>query len=212
MQRRQFIVSGSAGLSALALPALSQAQGRPVEGQQYLKLSAPLAGAAASGDGEVIEFFSYTCPHCHAFEPTLGQWVARKPAKVQFRRVPVVINAIAKITQKVYYTLEAMGQVEAVHAQVFNAVQGDLSQFQSLESAKVALAKLGIDGTRFMQVAESFGVQSKCQQATNLAQAIANHGVPTLVINGRWVTSPKIAQGYAQALATVDHTLTLPRA
>ena len=210
MQRRQFIVSGSAGLSALALPALSQAQGRPVEGQQYLKLSTPLPGAAA--EGEVIEFFSYTCPHCHAFEPMLGQWVARKPAKVQFRRVPVVINAIAKVTQKVYYALEAMGQVEALHAQVFNAVQGDLSKFQTIESAQAALVKMGVDGARFKQVAESFGVQSKCQQATNLAQAITSHGVPTLVINGRWVTSPTIAKGYPEALAAIDHTLTLPRA
>lgn len=210
MQRRQFIIQGSAGLSMLALPALSQAQSRPVEGKQYLKLSTPLAGVAA--DGEVVEFFSYTCPHCHAFEPTLHQWLARKPAKVQFKRVPVVINAVAKVTQKVYYALEAMGQIDALHAKLFSAVQADMSKFQSMESAQAELVKLGVDGARFKQMAESFGVQSKCQQATNLAQAISSHGVPTLVVNGRWVTSPSIAQGYPEVLATLDHVLTLPRA
>jgi thiol:disulfide interchange protein DsbA len=210
MQRRQFITSGSIGLTALALPTLGQAQGRPVEGQQYLKLNTPLPGVAP--DGEVVEFFSYTCPHCHAFEPSLQAWLARKPAKVQFKRVPVVINAIAKVTQKVYYTLEAMGQLEAVHAQIFTAVQGDMSKFQSLESAQAQLVKMGVDGARFLQVANSFGVQSKCQQATNLAQAVANHGVPVLVVNGRWVTSPSIAKGYPEALAAIDHTLTLPKA
>lgn len=209
MQRRQFITSGSIGLTALALPALGQAQGRPVEGQQYLKLSTPLPGAAP--DGEVIEFFSYTCPHCHAFEPSLHDWLSRKPAKVQFKRVPVVINAIAKVTQKVYYTLEAMGQLEALHGKIFTAVQGDMSKFQSLESAQAQLVKMGVDGARFLQVANSFGVQSKCQQATNLAQAVASHGVPVLVVNGRWVTSPSIAHGYPEALAAIDHTLTLPR-
>lgn len=210
MQRRQFIIQGSAGLSTLALPGLGQAQARPVEGKQYLKLSTPLPSVAA--DGEVVEFFSYTCPHCHAFEPTLHQWLTRKPAKVQFKRVPVVINAIAKVTQKVYYALEAMGQIDALHAKVFAAVQADLSKFQSLDSAQAELVKLGVDGARFKQVAESFGVQSKCQQATNLSQAIASHGVPTLVVNGRWVTSPSIAQGYPEVLAAIDHVLTLPRA
>ena len=209
MQRRQFIVQGSAGLSALALPALSQAQSRPVEGKQYLKLSTPLPGAA---EGEVLEFFSYTCPHCQAFEPSLHQWLARKPAKVQFKRMPVAINAIAKVTQKVYFALEAMGQLEALHGRVFTAVQADLGKFQSLDSAQAQLVKLGVDGARFKQVAESFGVQSKCQQANNLAQAVASHGVPTVVVNGRWVTSPSIAQGYPEALATIDHLLTLPRA
>ncbi len=209
MQRRQFIVQGSAGLSALALPGLSLAQSRPVEGKQYLKLNTPLPSAA---DGEVLEFFSYTCPHCHAFEPSLQQWLARKPAKVQFRRVPAAINAIAKTTQKVYFALEAMGQLEALHGRVFNAVQADLSKFQSIDSAQAELVKLGVDGARFKQVAESFGVQSKCQQANNLVQPIASHGVPTLVVNGRWVTSPSIAQGYPEVLATLDHLLTLPRA
>ncbi len=208
MQRRQFIIQGSAGLSALALPALGQAQPRPIEGKQYLKLSTPLPSAA---EGEVLEFFSYTCPHCHAFEPSLHQWLARKPAKVQFRRVPAAINAIAKTTQKVYFALEAMGQLEALHSRVFSAVQADLSKFQSLDSAQAELVKLGVDGARFKQVAESFGVQSKCQQANNLVQPIASHGVPTLVINGRWVTSPSIAQGYPEVLATIDHLLTLPR-
>lgn len=210
MQRRQFIIQGSAGLSTLALPALSQAQSRPVEGKQYLKLSTPLPGVAA--DGEVVEFFSYTCPHCHAFEPTLHQWLARKPAKVQFKRVPVVINAVAKVTQKVYFALEAMGQLDALHAKLFSAVQADMSKFQSLESAQAELVKMGVDGARFKQVAESFGVQSKCQQATSLAQAISSHGVPTLVVNGRWVTSPSIAQGYPEVLTAIDHVLTLPRA
>jgi len=208
MQRRQFIIQGSAGLSALALPALGQAQPRPIEGKKYLKLSTPLPSAA---EGEVLEFFSYTCPHCHAFEPSLHQWLARKPAKVQFRRVPAAINAIAKTTQKVYFALEAMGQLEALHSRVFSAVQADLSKFQSLDSAQAELVKLGVDGARFKQVAESFGVQSKCQQANNLVQPIASHGVPTLVINGRWVTSPSIAQGYPEVLATIDHLLTLPR-
>ncbi|MGM9513618.1 thiol:disulfide interchange protein DsbA/DsbL [Roseateles sp. DB2] len=210
MQRRQFIIQGSAGLSALALPALGQAQSRPVEGKQYLRLGTPLSGTAAAG--EVLEFFSYTCPHCHAFEPHLHQWLGRKPAKVQFRRVPLIINPIAKVTQKVYYALEAMGQLEPLHAKVFSAVQADLSKFQNLEGATAELVKLGVDGTRFKQMAESFGVQSKCQQANSLAPALGNHGVPTLVVNGRWVTSPSIAQGYPEVLATLDHLLTLPRA
>ena len=210
MQRRQFIVQGGASLSMLAVPALGQAQGKPVEGRQYLKLAAPLPGVAA--DGEVLEFFSYTCPHCHAFEPPLHQWLAQKPAKVRFKRVPLVIHPIAKVTQKVYYALEAMGQLEALHVRVFNAVQADLSKFQNLDGAQAELVKLGVDGARFKQVAESFGVQSKCQQASTLGQAVTSHGVPTVVVNGRWVTSPSIAHGYPEALATIDYLLTLPRA
>src|SRR5664279_1591464 len=93
MNRRDFSASFlGAGLAASAWLAPSgasaQAGGEPVEGRDFAKLSPPQPGATP-GKIEVLEFFSYACPHCNAFEPQLEAWAKTLPADVALRRVPV---------------------------------------------------------------------------------------------------------------------------
>ena len=95
MQRRDFTASllgAGLGPLALTLPAAAQAQGGPVEGTHYVRLSTPVPTVAEAGKIEVIEFFWYGCPHCNAFEPSLEAWVKKLPADVAFRRVPVAFR------------------------------------------------------------------------------------------------------------------------
>ena len=111
---------GAAGL-ALAVTG-AQAQGAVgVEGRDFVRLNAP-APVPPGGKIDVVEFFSYACPHCYEFDPVLDQWVKRQPADVAFRRVPAAFNALWESYARFYYALEATGQLETLHKRVFAAL------------------------------------------------------------------------------------------
>ena len=98
MNRREFSlqlagVAGIAALSGLGLPGIAFAQGIPMNDKDFTTLKTPI-NLPRTGKVEVIEFFWYGCPHCFAFEPTIEPWIAKLPADVHFRRVPVQFDAL----------------------------------------------------------------------------------------------------------------------
>lgn len=212
MKRRDF--SATLGLSVLgagSLPGLALAQGAPVEGKQYLKLSQALP--TTPGKIDVLEFFWYGCPHCFTFDPTIEAWSKQLPADVNFRRVHVGFRANIKSHQKLFFALEAMGKEAEVHAAVFNAFQRDMPED---DKAVMALAgRLGLDMAKFTAAYNSFGVQTKCAQASKLSEEYRIDGVPAIGIAGRYLTSPAIAgvRGAGeivngqQALAVTDYLI-----
>jgi thiol:disulfide interchange protein DsbA len=204
MNRRRFNLSLAGAAACLPLPAL--AQGAPVEGRDYARLAQPVA-MPATGKVEVVEFFGYWCPHCNSFEPSIEAWAKKLPADVSFRRAPVAFSAPQEPYAKIYFALEAMGQLEAMHRKVFAAVH---VQHQRLEKDSEIVALMtanGIDGAKFMDTYKGFTVASKFKQARQLAEAYRIDGVPTLGIHGRYFTSPSLAGGPEQALRVADHLI-----
>lgn len=203
MQRRQFsqLLLGT-GAIALGAPAL--AQGGPVEGTHFVRLAQP-APTSASGKVEVVEFFSYACPHCSAFEPTLEAWTKKLPADVAFRRAPVPFLQNAENFQKLYFALEAMGQVDALQRKVFYAIHGERQRLDKPADIAAFLAKQGVDSAKFMDVFNSFSVQTKARQAGQLSEAYKIDGVPAIGVQGRFYTSVSMAGGPDRALAVTDY-------
>lgn len=192
-----------AGGTGLLGSAAALAQGAPVEGRDYVRLEKPVA-MAAGAKVEVVEFFGYWCPHCHAFEPALEPWVKRLPANVAFRRVPVAFSGAHEPYQRLYYALEAMGALEALHRKVFAALHVQKARFDKEADMQAFVAANGVDGAKFADAFKSFSVQSKLRQARQLADAYRIDGVPTLGIHGRYFTSPSVAGGPERALAVAD--------
>jgi thiol:disulfide interchange protein DsbA len=198
MKRRDFsALAGLSGVAALALPGLSQAQGGPVEGRQYQRLGQPLP--TAPGKIEVIEFFWYGCPHCFVFDPALEAWVKQLPADVSFRRVHVGFNGMVKLHQRLFFALEAMGKEAEVHQRVFNAFHVERRDLSDEKSIVALVAGMGLDAAKFKDAFNSFGVQTKAQQATKLSEDYRIDGVPTLAIGGRFLTSPSMAGARGQS-------------
>ena len=193
MKRRDFSARIGLGGLALALPGLGQAQGGPQEGKHYQRLGQALPGTP--GKIEVVEFFWYGCPHCYAFEPAMQDWIAKLPADVSFRHVHVAFRANVKIHQRLFYTLEALGKEKDVRARVFSAIHREGKGLDSPKAMTDLLAPLGIDPAKFNEAYNSFGVQTKCQQAEKLSEAYRIDGVPALGIGGRFWTSPAMAAG-----------------
>jgi len=206
MNRRRFTIRLAATVAAPGLPLAARAQGAPVEGRDYARLAQPLP-MPATGKVDVVEFFGYWCPHCNSFEPTLEAWVRKLPADVAFRRMPVAFSAPQEPYSRIYFALEAMGQLEHMHRKVFAAIH---VQRQRLEKDSEILAFMtanGVDAGKFAEVYKSFTVASKLKQARQLADGYRIDGVPTLGIHGRFFTSPSLAGGADQALRVADQLI-----
>ena len=211
MQRREFSTAlVGAGALALGLPAA--AQGGPVEGTHYVRLGQPLPVTAPAGKVEVVEFFWYGCPHCNAFEPALEAWVKKLPEFVAFRRVPVQFREEPfGMHQRIYFALETMGQLEAMHRKVFAAIHNDRLKLDKPAEIQAFMSKNGLDGARFIEVMNSFGVQTKARQAKQLAEAYKIDGVPALGIQGRFYTSGSLAGGQDKMLVVADFLIQASR-
>jgi thiol:disulfide interchange protein DsbA len=193
----------AAGLGSLWAGS-SGAQGGPVEGTHFTRLAQPAPVSAPTGKIEVVEFFSYGCPHCYTLEPTLETWAKRLPADVVFKRVPVGFNALYENYQKIFYALEAMGKLEQMHVKVFNAIHQQRQRLDKEADIAAFMTANGLDGAKFIELYKSFGVQTKARQAQMLSQSYKIEGVPAMGVQGRFVTSGSQAGSNERALAVTD--------
>jgi protein dithiol oxidoreductase (disulfide-forming) len=205
MERREFtrqlaffgLAVGAAGA------AMAQGAGTFVEGRDFVRLSTPVPTATANKI-EVIEFFWYGCPHCNAFEPSLDAWTRKLQPDVAFRRVHVAFTALHETHAKIFYALEAMGQVDAMHKKVFAAIHVQHKRLDKESDIAAFMSENRIDGAKFVDAFKSFGVATKVRQAKSLSEGYKIDGVPALGINGRYYTSSALASGNERALAVVD--------
>jgi thiol:disulfide interchange protein DsbA len=204
MKRRDFSLQMAVAGLATTLGTSSWAQGAPVAGTHYSKLSQPAPVAAPAGKIEVVEFFWYGCPHCYSLEPTLDAWAKRLPPDVVLRRVPVGFGATHQTHQKIYYSLEAMGLVDSMHAKVFNAIHQQRQRLDKEADIVAFMAANGVDGAKFAEQFKSFSVQTKARQATQLSEAYKIDGVPSIGVQGLYLTSGSLAGSNERALAVTD--------
>jgi len=165
----------------------------------------PPVAPMAPGKIEVLEFFSYGCPHCNAFEPTIESWSKKVPADVAFHRVPVPFLFNFENFMRTYYALETMGQVQAMQRKVFSAVHVEHQRLDKPADIAALMTKNGVDGAKFLEVFNSFSVATSVTRAKKLVAAYKLDGVPALAVQGRYTTSPGTAGGPEQAMAVVDY-------
>jgi protein dithiol oxidoreductase (disulfide-forming) len=207
MNRRDLLTRSTAATAALLAATGARAQGAPVEGKDFVRLGTPAPVAAPAGKIEVVEFFSYGCPHCYSFEPLLEPWIKKLPADVAFRRVPAAFNASWEGLAKIFYALEATGQVDAMHKRVFAAIHVQRQRLDKEADIAAFVKGAGGDDAKFMEAYKSFGVATKLRQGKQLAEAYKIDGVPTLGIHGRFFTSGSLAGTHERALAVADQLI-----
>jgi thiol:disulfide interchange protein DsbA len=207
MNRREFAAAtaGVLGTAALGWPGLALAQRKPEEGKDYRTLDKKAPVEAPAGKIEVVEFFWYSCPHCNAFEPKLAAWLKNLPADVAFRRVPVAFRDDFVPQQRLFYTLEAMGKVDELHAKVFHAIHVE-RQPTNREDAILAFAqKNGLDRAKFQELYNSFSVSTKARRAKQLQDQYQVDGVPAMGVAGRFYTDATMTGSMDRALQAVDY-------
>jgi thiol:disulfide interchange protein DsbA len=206
MNRREFstrLIAAGAGTLGFSASNMAWSQGAPAEGTQFTKLEPPVP-TTAQGKIEVVEFFSYACPHCSAFEPTLEGWVKKLPGDVAFRRVPVPFLMNAELFQRTYFALESLGLVDTMQRKIFTAVHVDRMRLDSANDVAALVAKNGGDSAKFLDAMKSFGVANGVTRAKKMTADYKIDSVPSIAVQGRFITSPSQAGSAEKALQVAD--------
>lgn len=160
---------------------------------------------------EVIEFFWYGCPHCYSLEPVMVEWLKTKPANVEFIRQPAVFSELWGKHAKAYYTAEALGVLDKVHADLFNTVQAALRDKKPALTDEDDLAKFfaahGVKEEDFRAAYSSFLVDAKLRQAESIGPRYGITGVPSLVVNGKYKVTAQSAKSQANMLNVVNQLI-----
>ena len=207
MKRREFsLAAASIGLAPFVASTAAQAQTAFKAGTDYVQLRKPAPVDAPAGKVEVIEFFSYNCPHCAEFEPQLETWVKKLPADVAFRRVPVAfVGNDVESKQRLYYTLEAMGKLDELHSKIFVAIH---KQRQPIMGDAAILdwagKQPGMDAKKFAEMYKSFTVSGKIKRATQLQNDYQVSGVPAMGVAGRYYVDSELSRSMDRSLQITD--------
>ncbi len=160
---------------------------------------------------EVIDFFFYACPYCNELAPHLDRWLKRKPADVVFRRMPVVRHDSWVPLAKTFFALEAIGEAERLHLAVYRSYHvEDLYMSQEKVIAEWA-TKNGLDSEKFMSIYRSDEVKQKVELAKKMTKDYDIQGTPSVVVDGRYLTSTSMTPGVAQVIPVIDGLVRLAR-
>jgi thiol:disulfide interchange protein DsbA len=198
MIRRLFAAVAFAAAAVAPAPGLAQQQIAP-----FLELKEPLP-TDVKGKVEVVEFFWYECGHCYSFEPHLEAWLKKLPKDVEFRRIPAIWNNQMVGAARVFYTLEAMGELERLHRPLFDAIHKDRLRITNERQLLDWLERQKVDLAKFSAASKSFAVESRLKRGLEVWQASKADGVPTMMVNGRYLVTADLAKGEGRMLAIVD--------
>ena len=179
------------------------------EGQHYTAFNPPRS-TEVRDKIEVTEFFWYGCAHCFNFDPILHKWLKKLPADVAFRRVPAIFpgknGAPGNWTPgaKLYYALEAMGLLEKLHGEVFDAMHIDRINLQDEKVLREWLGRKGVDAQKFFDTWNSFAIQGKVQRAQQLTLQHGLTGVPAMVVDGKYMPASGGAGSHEEVTAILD--------
>jgi thiol:disulfide interchange protein DsbA len=158
----------------------------------------------AKGKVEVIEFFWYGCPHCYEFEPELKGWIKRQNKDVVFKKVPIAFREELMPHSQLFYALEALGKGDTLNDKVMFAMHRENKRLLNENEIVDWVAAQGVDRNVFLAAYRSFAVLSKARAANQLGNAYRIDGVPTVAVQGKYITSPSIAGSRAKAVNIMD--------
>jgi len=213
------LLAAVASTMAAATPAANAAAATTTaptlwqEGVNYTRLVPAQPTSVPAGQVEVLEFFWYGCPHCYAIDPLVESWRKTKPPFVTFMRVPVMWSEGHRSTARLYYTLESMGKLDQLHSQVFKEIHvnndpliaadpNDTAGAERIQTAFVG--KLGVPEDAFKKAYHSFSVETALQRADQLVQRYRIEGVPSFVINGKYMADVRSAGSPERLLSLVE--------
>ncbi len=203
MQRRQFfklsVLALSLGLTNKALASIEL-------GKHYKNVLEPQP--ITPHKKQVVEVFYYGCSHCYQLEPSLHEWLKTKPKDVHFERLPAVLNNPNWVFMaKVFLTAQELGIIEKSHLAFFHALHRDKQPLFNIEAIAQFHTQFGVTSKLFINTFNSFKIDQQLRRAQRLTQAYGIEGVPSLIVNGKYLTDLPMTGGHDPLWLTVNQLL-----
>ena len=163
------------------------------------------------GKVEVLEFFAYGCIHCANLEPSLEAWAKKQPADVKLKRIPSPAAIMGIDSTVIFYSLEALGQLDRLHAKIFEAVHLEKVTLGNPALLNKWLEKNGVDPVKYEEAQKSFSVVTKVKRAYKMIEDYKINATPTMVVNGRYLLEQGVTGAQAM-FANVDQLIAQARA
>ena len=179
--------------TAPALPGLA-------EGVQYtaIKGGKPFR-PQAPGKIEVIEVFSYGCPHCAHMQPKLEAWETTLPKSVTVSYMPAAFQMDDPFMLG-YFAAEAAKAVPLTHHRMFAAVHetGELPRNATLQQVTAFYLRLpGVNAKAFnAALADKAGMRRKMLAAREFQMRSELQGTPALIVDGRYLVKGDSYESY----------------
>lgn len=204
-------LGGATMLDACARAAESPAKAleKWQPGVNYTQLPSPQPTNVKPGHVEVIEVFWYGCGHCYALDPTLETWKQKKPAYVDFVRIPVMWGPPHQQHAKLFYTLMALNRLD-LHSKVFDTIHKDRNFLAAQSEAdaramQVAFCKAqGISEEAFNAAYDSAAVADNLKRAQETTFRYGVSGVPLMIVNGKYTTDVGMAGDHDKLVSLVN--------
>jgi thiol:disulfide interchange protein DsbA len=196
-----------AAMTLLAVSLLSSAAVNAQswqDGTHYRTLDNPVRTATEEGV-EVAEVFWYGCPHCYNFKPLAENYEENAPEYVNYVRLPAALGRSWEPHAYAFYALEAMGELDKAHDALFEALASERRPLNDAESLADFVAQYGVDAEEFVSTYNSFGVRARVQQAQAKIRGARITGTPTMLVDGKYVTSASMAGGHENVLKVVEY-------
>ena len=191
---------GAIALAFAAAGAFGQASMR----SEVVRLDPPRP--VASGERiEVIEFFYYGCPICYELEPHMTRWLATQaPEYVALRRVPALSAEGWDAFARLYFALQAMNEVSRLHWPIYDNFHFEGKPLNEQKAMLEWLSKNGIDPQKFTELYRSPAIDAKLAEVRTMMKSYDVRGVPTIVVDGKYLTSARLAGGTRELMQIVD--------
>lgn len=175
-------------LIAFLIPLQACAQEQWQEGKHYTVIA-----DTASAKPEVLEFFSFWCPHCFSFEPLVSKIKEKLDSDVSFHKVHVNFMGMAgpdvqNDATRAMMVARALKKEEAINKAIFNYIHVQRSAITGLKDLQNIFIVNGVESEDFDKLSNSFGVNSMQQKNNKTIAQYRKHlsGVPNFIVNGKY--------------------------
>jgi protein dithiol oxidoreductase (disulfide-forming) len=208
--RRRFTQTLIGALGVAMIP-LRPAAANLVEGRDWRPISPPQP-AAKAGKIEVIEFFSYGCPHCADLLPFIKPWAAGLPEDVTFTQVPVTFGRAAwENLARMHFALEYSGDLDRLDQAIFSALHQERMRLFNEKDIFSWVESKDVDMENFKSLFNSFAVETQIKRSATLVERYRVDAVPMITIDGRYVVVGSEAKGFPDLLAIADDLILMAR-
>ena len=174
-----------------------------IAGKHYIVLKNPVATRDKTKI-EVVEMFSYGCPHCYEFEPQIKAWAAKQQQDIDFWYFPAVWNKPMKLFAQAFYAANELKALNQIHIPLFFAIVIKQKNLSSEEALADFFVTQGIDKQSFTRAFNSSSVKNRSNQAESRVFKYSPSGVPEVVVNGKYRIDRMRAGGLTEMLAVMD--------